>query len=51
MTDQKAEGSSAAPFDFTVEEPEQWQRVIKVQITPSHFEAEYARRTPWLAAG
>ena len=43
MTDQKADGHEVTPFDFTVEEPESWQRIIKVRIAQAHFDSEYAR--------
>lgn len=34
----------ALPFDITVESPEPWQRVIKVQVPRSEYDRQYQRR-------
>ena len=43
MTD-LPESSGATPFQFTIEEPETWQRIVKVEIPRSYFDKQYAGR-------
>jgi trigger factor len=35
--------SETSPFTTTVESPEQWKRVVHVEIDRAHFDAEYAK--------
>jgi trigger factor len=38
-----AASETASPFTTTVESPEQWKRVVHVEIERAHFDAEYAK--------
>ncbi len=33
-----------SPFQIQVEEPEDWQRVIKIEVSRAHFDQQYAQR-------
>ncbi|MFH1841567.1 MAG: trigger factor family protein, partial [bacterium] len=36
--------ATSAPFSTSVDEPEQWKRVIKVEVSQAYFESEYGKR-------
>jgi trigger factor len=37
-------GGSGSPYTIKVEQPEPWQRVIKVEVSAAHFRHEYQQR-------